>query len=565
MRKKTRIIQIWLAAIVPALTQCAAVQETEAPRKAPANYEVYASPIDTRTVNSDMSTLWVNGDKFSLFHAPAGTTSFVSDGAFTVDDASTGHARGTVTAFSEGVFDWYMVYPHASSAERPTSVPVTVGASADGQQVQAGKDSRAHLAGLNFPVGGKALGVSSTTSPVLVAAPLVSVIAVNVTNPGEGLVKVSSVRFKAPEAIVGSFLVDVTGDAPVFRAVDATDEAVLSVEGSPYIRAGESAVFYLGVKPFTASAGSTLTLTVNDQVRTVTLPRDYTFSAGKIKTLDMTLDESEPTALFYFKRVTAVNPGRKYILVAEDTKQGGLRMACPLPEGTTSGRLPIEIVTEVEEGIIAQDVLDNVFVFSQSENGYTIRQRDGRYLYNNNVDNVYAGTSSGAGYYWNVSFDEDGLALIQNRTRRLQYNPTESVQKFQARLTSSSVGRDPWLYELLNDEEIAEEFLRKTVPGVYGYNGFDWLYADGTSQTSVRTLAGTTAFRIYYPAEFTVLQVTGIPSEPTVSDRFPVRLVRYVKQAVTHADDFTVTVVKVEDGKAWLMADGGTGFLVQIQ
>lgn len=566
MRKKNRIIQILgLAAIVSALTQCAAVQEVEAPRKAPANFEVYASPSDTRTVNSDMSTLWVNGDKFSLFHAPAGTSSYVSDGAFTVDEAASGHATGVVSGYSDGTFDWYMVYPYMESAATPTAVPVVVGAPAGEPQIQAGKDSRAHLAGSNFPVGGKALGVSTTTTPVLAAAPLVSVIAVNVTNPGEGLVKVTSVRFKAPEAIVGSFQVDVTGDAPVFRAVDATDEAVLTVEGSAYLRAGESAVFHLGVKPFTAPAGSTLTLTVNDQVRTVTLPRDYTFSAGKIKTLNITLDESEPSPMYYFKRVTEVNPGHKYILVAEDTKQGGLRMACPLPEGTASGRLPVETVTEMEEGIIALEMLDNVFVFSQSENGYTIRQRDDRYLYNRNSDNAYAGTSPDAGYYWSISFDEDGLALIQNRTRRLQYNPTSSVQKFQTRQSSSSVGRDPWMYELLNDEEIAEEFLRKTVPGVYGYNGFDWLYANGTSQTSVRTLAGTTAFRIYYPAEFTVLQVTGIPAAPAVNDRFPVRFVRYVKQAATHADDFTVTVVKVEDGKAWLMADGGVGFLVQIQ
>ena len=564
MRKKNRIIQILgLAAIVPALTQCAAVQEVEAPRKAPANFEVYASPSDTRTVNSDMSTLWVNGDKFSLFHAPAGTSSFVSDGAFTVDEAASGHATGVVSGYSDGTFDWYMVYPYTESAATPTAVPVVVGAPAGEPQIQAGKDSRAHLAGSNFPVGGKAAGVVTPVTPVLAAAPLVSVIAVTVTNPGEGPVKINSVRFKAPETIVGSFLVDVTGDAPVFQAVDASDEAVLTVEGSPYLRVGESAVFYLGVKPFTAPAGSTLTLTVNDQIRTVTLPRDYTFSAGKIKTLDMILDESEPAALYYFKRVAEVTPGHKYILVAEDTKEGGLRMACPLPEGTASGRLPVEIVTELEEGIIAQEVLDNVFVFSQSENSYTIRQRDGRYLYNNNMDNVYAGTASSAGYFWNVTFNDDGLALIQNRFRRLQYNP--SVQKFQTRQTSSSVGRDPWMYELLNDEEVTEEFLQKTVPGVYGYNGFDWLYADGTSQTSVRTLAGTTAFCIYYPAEFTVLQVTGIPAGPAVNDRFSVRLVRYVKQAVTHADDFTVTVIKVEDGKAWLMADGGTGFLVQIQ
>ena len=566
MKVYRHIVGLATSLLALVLTQCASVQEVEVPRQEQASFEVYAAPAETRTVNDGMDTRWEMGDRFSLFHAPAGTSSFTADGAFTIDTPATGHAQGSVSGLEEGVYDWYMTYPFASAAERPTSVPVTVGAPADGEQVQQGNDSRAHLAGVNFPIGGKILGVSSSDTPVLTAAPLISVIAVNVTNPGQGMVKVTSVRFKAPEAIIGSFRVDVTGDAPVFQAETASDEAVLSVEGSAYIRAGESAVFYLGIKPFTAPAGSSLIVTVNDQVHTVTLPRAYTFSAGKIKKMNVTLDESEPGTQYIFKRVNEIVSGHKYILVAEDSNQGNLRMACPLPEGTDSGRLPAEIVTESEDGIITLDAQDDVFVFTQADNGYTIRQlSDGRYLYNGNKDDVFAGTEPGSTYYWTVSFGDDEYAVIQNKTRRLQYNPTSSVQKFQARQSTSSVGRNPWLYELMNDDEIADEFVQKTVPGVYGYNGFDWLYADGVTQTSVRTLAGVTAFRIFYPEEIIVIQVTGIPAAPAVNDRFSIRFARYVKQAATHADNFTVTVLKVEDGKAWLMADGGPGFLVQIQ
>lgn len=552
-----------LAAMMLAFTQCAAVQETDVPLRAKASFEVYASPSDTRTANDGIHTLWNNGDRFSLFHAPAGTPAFYADGPFTIDKPEVGHAMGTVSDLADGTYDWYMVYPYAEGADRPTNIPVLVGASADGQQVQAGKDNRSHLAGEGFPLGGRGRNVTTPDTPVLTVAPLVSVIAVNVTNPGEGLARISSIRFKAPEAIVGDFRVDVTGDDPVFRTVDASDEAVLSVTGTTILRAGESAVFYLGIKPFTAHSGNTLTLTVNDQVRTVTLTRDVTFSAGMIKTLNITLDESEPSALFYFKRTDAVVSGHKYILVAEDTKAGGLRMACPLPDGSNSGRLPAETVTETEEGVIALEVPDNAFVITQGERGYTLRQSDGRYLYNGGKDDVFAGTEPAASYFWAITFDDNGLANILNSARHVQYNP--SVQKFQTRQTSSTVGQNPWLYELMNDGDLTDEFVQKTVPGVYGYNGFDWLYADGISQTSVRTLAGTTAFRIFYPEEFMVLQLTGIPAEPALNDRFPVRFVRYIKQAATHADDFTVTVVKVEDGKAWLMADGGTGFLVQIQ
>ena len=328
---------ISLAALTLVLTQCAAVQETDAPRRAKASFEVYASPVDTRTVNNGLHTLWSDGDSFSLFHAPAGTPSFSTDGAFIIDKPETGHARGTVSGLADGTYDWYMVYPHIDGAERPTDVPVLVGAPADGAQVQMGKDNSSHLAGEGFPLGGRGRNVTTPETPVLTVAPLVSVVAVNVTNPGEGLARISSVRFKAPEAIMGEFRVDVTGDTPLFRAADATDEAVLSVAGTTLLRAGESAIFYLGIKPFTAPSGSTLTLTVNDQVRTVTLTKEVTFSAGRIKTLNITLDESEPSALFYFKRTDTVISGHKYILVAEDTKQGGLRVACPLPVGTNSG------------------------------------------------------------------------------------------------------------------------------------------------------------------------------------------------------------------------------------
>ena len=565
MRKSISLNKIFaLAALLPALAQCAAVQEIEAPREGGTPFEVFAEQVDTRTANDGMATRWLDGDRFGLFHAPAGTATFVADGAFTIDNPATGHASGSADGLLAGsTYDWYMVYPYDGSATAPTAVPVVVGAASGTAQVQSGKDSRAHLAGGAFPVGGKAAGVTCGVTPVLASAPLVSVIAVHVTNPGAASVRVTEVRFKAPEAIVGSFRVDVTGASPQFTAVTASDEAVLSVTGSATLRAGESAVFYLGVKPFVAGAGTTLTLTVNNQERTVTLMRPVTFSAGKIKALNVTLDESEPSTQFYFKRVTEVTSGHKYILVAEDTRQGGLRMACPLPEGTASGRLDVVTVTEEDGNIIALDHTDTAFSFYQSENGYTIRQKDGRYLFNNNQDNAYVGTEPGAGYYWTVSFGEDGLASIVNRTRRIQYNPTSSVQKFQIRLLSSSVGQNPWLYELQNDEEIVEEFIQNTVPGVYDYNGVSWLNVDGTSQSSVRTLNGTVSFRIYYPADFTVVQVTGLPASPAVNDRFPVRMVRYVKQAATHAENFSVTVLK--DGKAWLMADGGTGFIVNIQ
>ena len=237
-------------------------------------------------------------------------------------------------------------------------------------------------------------------------------------------------------------------------------------------------------------------------------------------------------------------------------------MANALPEGTKSGRLAAEDVEDAN-GVITLPGLENAFTFYESENGTLIRQADGRYLYNNNTnDNFYAAETLSAGSYWTVSFDASGLASIVNRQRQAKYNP--EVEAFQTRLTNNS-GLLPRLYELQNSDDAVQEFIKNTTPGVYAYEGTDWLYEDGSMQLSVRTGGGQTAFRIYEPSTYTVVQITGLPETVSENDVFDVRLARYVKQAVTHISTLSAKVVHLEGGKAWLLAGNGTGFIVCLQ
>jgi hypothetical protein len=547
------------------------VQEIEVATPAGTSFEVFAPAADTRTVNEGLSTAWVEGDRFSLFHAATGTTKYVADGAFTVDDIETGHATGTVSSLGSGASDWFMVYPYASTATSPKSVSVKIGAASGFAQMQAAADEMSHLAGENFPLSGKASAVASNASPVLPVAPIVSVIAVNVTNPGEGTATIREVRFKAPEAIVGSFTVDVTGSSPVFTSVASSDEALLTLKEAATLKKDENAVFYLGIKPFVAEAGATLTLTIGEEIHTLTLTRPVSFSAGKIKTLNVTLDPSEPdpAGTYYFKRVTSFSAGKKYIFVAaetDDNENVQLRMAKAIPEGTTKSRLYCDDVEE-EDDIITLSSQENAFTLYEGEGGFLIRQADGRYLYNKNSSsdaNVYVGTTPDAGYYWTITFDNQGLASIVNRTRQIKYNDTATVRAFQARKTTES-GLLVRFYELQNSDAAVEEFLRNTIPGVYAYEGTDWLYEEGMMQLSVRRGGGETAFRIYEPSTYTVLQVTGLPETIEEGDVLSLRLARYVKQAATHFSNLSAKVVHVEDGKAWLMAGNGTGFIVCIQ
>jgi hypothetical protein len=220
---------------------------------------------------------------------------------------------------------------------------------------------------------------------------------------------------------------------------------------------------------------------------------------------------------------------------------------------------------EETDGVITLSSQADAFTFYESENGTLIRQADGRYLYNSNSDaNVRTGTEPNTGYYWTITFSSTGEANIVNRTRQLKYNTTSSVRAFQTRKTTES-GLLVCLYELQNSDDAVAEFIRKTAPGVYAYEGTDWLYEDGSMQLSIRTGSGGTAFRIYEPASFTVIQVTGLPEAVAENDVFDIRLARYVKQAATHLSIVSAKVVHLEDGKAWLMAGNGTGIIVCLQ
>ena len=104
MRKKELILKIsaWATGLL-ALTQCASVQEMEIPVPAEGSFEIFATPEDTRTVNEGQSTRWVKGDRFNLFHAVAGATSYVADGAFTVKIHGTAGDETLRIAVSGGI------------------------------------------------------------------------------------------------------------------------------------------------------------------------------------------------------------------------------------------------------------------------------------------------------------------------------------------------------------------------------------------------------------------------------------------------------------------------------
>lgn len=286
------------------LTNCA--KEIENPNEQPETtgypFEIVASTVDTKTVNDGLSTNWVAEDQINLFHAVSGGTTFVNNNAFTVNDVESGRFTGSLyeALVSGNSYDWYAFYPYSEYITTPASQTegwTYVGCRSDRAQTQSGLNSMAHIAGDNYPLYGKALSVHSASRPELTMYHASALLKINVTNSLETDLDVTSISFVAPEgiSIVGQFYPSIVGETVEFTdATYVSNIANLTVEGAT-IPAGESASFYLAVKPFEAPAASTFTLSVNGLSKeSAGLESPMTFHAGKIKTLNFSYDYVAP-------------------------------------------------------------------------------------------------------------------------------------------------------------------------------------------------------------------------------------------------------------------------------
>ena len=270
-------------------------------------FEFIASSVGDKTTNDGVHTKWASGDKVNLFHAVAGQTTYVSDGAFTAGSsgASVTFSGSLAESLTADNYDWLAIYPQNNNIETPANTGtkgyVTIGSSYTGSQAQTGNDSKAHLAGIGYPVAGKVTNVAKATKPSISMSLLSSVIAVHVTNGTDNPITVSEVSFTGTEDIVGHFFIDFTGPSVVYtpRTSNVSSTASLNVTSGSTIAKGGAATFYLAVKPFTAPASGTISLSVTadngTQVRNKVLASAANFVAGTINTLNFTYDKAAPT------------------------------------------------------------------------------------------------------------------------------------------------------------------------------------------------------------------------------------------------------------------------------
>ncbi len=589
MKMKRRLYIPGLAIAILTLVQCS-VEEKEALlplNQSSVPFEVIATNVDTKTVNEGKSTSWEVGDSLSLFHKARRTTKYISDGVFTIDDASTGHAKGSLNEeLTESMFDWYAIYP-ASPVADPTDVAgVIVGSTAEKAQEQTGYGSMAHIAGKNYPIIGKASGVQSTEIPNLSFAHVSALAAIKVTNNLDDEITITSASFEAPESIVGQFDVDIISAPATFKAVEGSVSSVasVSVAGGTALSKGGNAVLYLGFKPFTALSGSSISLTVNvtnasgktwSQTKTVTLPAETSFEAGKIKTLNFGFDEKAPEeqmeTLYVFKRTSAMVGGKQYVMIS--TSNDIFYIAKPVSEGVDSELILTEEVTDYD-GEVRLKTMDNAFMFALSSGGYTIQQSDGRYLYHSGTgaSTSAKSTLSSEEGIWSVSINESSskATVAYSDSFKFGLNTYSSGMKFTLAKTQSS-SKLPYLYEYIGttdgpaEPDDTEEFLSTYAYGVYSYQGSTWQYSEGTGELDWKFSGQKVRFRILEPANHSYTEVSGVPASVAVGDVVSVGLVRYENEAILKSDTLEATVLKVEDGDVWMRTENRVGFIINVK
>lgn len=275
-------------------------------------FEISAD-ISTKTTNNELATQWAEGDAINLFHAVAGMTDYVSDNDFTLDATRVGVFTGNLTSELDASksYDWYAIYPYNKNVTTPAATNkgyVFLGQTATKgfRTIQEGNDSTAHLCGTALPLYGVAKGLASDVKPAIAMNNLASVVAVKVKNTTTEPLVVKSVSFTSTEDIVGGYFVNFTGENVVYTGSGndfVSSTASLTVNNGEAIAPNSEAAFFIPIKPHSVKTGSTLKISVNGYEKPLTLPKDVTFTAGKIKTLAFNFDKTQCTFDFSSKDI----------------------------------------------------------------------------------------------------------------------------------------------------------------------------------------------------------------------------------------------------------------------
>lgn len=301
-------------------------------------FAITASSVDTKTSIDGFKTSWVANDKLNITHAIAGSTTYITDGSFSISEANlaTNKFNGTLKSnLEEGSsYDWYALYPY-NNGKNYTYIGHSKGA------IQNGNNSTAHLCGTLCPLYGVAKNVNSSDPVSFDMQHLAAVVEITVTNETDADLTVKNITFaSSDENIVGSYLIDFKGDNVTYTDGDkqyVSKVATLNVTNGDAIAKNGSAKFYIPIKPHIAEAGSKIVINVNGYEKEIPLTKDVTFKAGTVKKIGFKYTYTETLEKFIaINTIEKLQDGAKLLLVA---KTGGKFYNLPTNPTIDSGKI----------------------------------------------------------------------------------------------------------------------------------------------------------------------------------------------------------------------------------
>ena len=448
MKKSIFALGLMFAALT--LTNCTKNEEENiVPETKGQAFELFAN-ADTRTTIDGVATSWDADDALNVFHADAGTTTYTKDNKFSIAEADVASGRFTGTlagTLEEGKnYDWYISYPYNVNIKSPNATQgwMTVGSAHNASQTQNGNNSMAHICGENYPLCAKVLNVAATDKVAFEKMQhLTSVVKVKVTNTESEAITVSKVSFAtSSNDIVGTYKINITGDDVAYTASGASyvsKTASLDVVGGTSIEKDANAEFYLGIKPFTAAAGETLTITVStdkgDCVKDLMLPDETTFTAGKIKTLNFGFVAQKPKIYELVSGTSEkLNAGDEVIIVAAPSD-----FAISTAQNDNN-RGQVDVTKDKNAGTITITNKDNNVQIFKLENGTKTGSFAFKTINGDNIGYIYAASSSNNhlrteypmtdNSSWNVTFDGNNANIVAQGTNShntLKYNSSSKL------------------------------------------------------------------------------------------------------------------------------------------
>lgn len=258
------------------------------------DFSVYASIAQTRSVVTEEGGLaWTAGDLINVFHGVSGEAELVSDGVvfFNPRSEKPNEFLGKLgKELKKGyTYDWYIFYPYNEglSIVNNTSAAI-IGSKADKAQIQSVYGDKTHVSGDYMPMFGTVTGVEEGKTPNAELQHLSSILELNIASCMPTDVQITEIKVTAGEAIVGEFVFDfIKGTVtPVEGA--SSNTAALTIKEPATLQNGESAKFYLIVKPFVAKAADGLAISVNGSEKQISLSGDLAFAPGRTTSIDYT-------------------------------------------------------------------------------------------------------------------------------------------------------------------------------------------------------------------------------------------------------------------------------------